>query len=480
MSRVELYRFAESTFADPFDSNQNFYFVLDKSGSMDRTVSPGRSRMDIAKEQLNQVLDEINERRRLRGITVHIGICAFSSSSTVEIIKRSASEQDIGDLKAWVNALTTGGGTPFDTPMQFARDYFLQGSSPDYRQSLFFITDGLPEPETSAQTASTLAADMISKSGPFSVMSGNAVDIYCMSIDLDDISYLRLLDNTPRDGIPVIHSTNSDSLYNAIMNASLQEGLIWNWTSGQDPVQFNGELYVPTPISRGQMESKDEISKANIEIELDLDNPMGRRWLSEFMDVIITLSLYEQDEDDDIHIVWKGRLASVKPAMSEIKLSFESVFTSLRRPGLRARYQRSCRHMLYGRGCALNKELWAVRGTLVAATSMVATVPEAASYPDGWFTTGVIEAPDGTLRFIAHHEGDTITLLSPSESLAKAVANDGYGLSYGMFYGGAGVRLFPGCDRTRSTCDGKYNNLNNYGGFDWIPTRNPFDGSSII
>lgn len=256
--------------------------------------------------------------------------------------------------------------------------------------------------------------------------------------------------------------------------------LRWCWTSGQDPITHEGEVFTPCAISRGQMESKNELSKANIDVVLDMDNEMGRRWLHEFIDAIITLDLFEQDEDDDVHIVWKGRLATVKPEMDQIKLVFESVFTSLRRPGLRARYQRSCRHMVYGRGCRLNKEDWAIEGSLHGVSATIVTVPEAANYPDGWFATGMIEAPDGTLKFISSHVGSVLTLLQPSESLARAFNRTGYGYSYGLAYGKAKVRLFPGCNRTRDECHSKFGNLPNYGGFDWIPLRNPFNGSSIV
>lgn len=258
------------------------------------------------------------------------------------------------------------------------------------------------------------------------------------------------------------------------------ESEVWTFTSGDEPVEYMGETYTPVPIGRSEAETKSELSRANIEVKMDLDNPVGQRWLHDHVEAMVTLTIFERDEDDEVSVVWKGRLSGVKPTMSEIVLSFESVFTSLRRPGLRARYQRSCRHMLYSRGCGVDKEAWAVKGVPTAINGLVVTVPEAAAYPDGYFTTGILEGPDGTLRFITNHVGNQLTLLRPFESLAKALALDGYGLSYGKYYGGAAVRMFPGCDRTRGTCHGRFNNLMNYGGFDWIPIRNPFDGSSIV
>ena len=45
--------------------------------------------------------------------------------------------------------------------------------------------------------------------------------------------------------------------------------------------------------------------------------------------------------------------------------------------------------------------------------------------------------------------------------------------------GSVNVTLYPGCDRSRSRCVARFNNLARKGSFPFIPIRNPFDGSSI-
>ena len=41
------------------------------------------------------------------------------------------------------------------------------------------------------------------------------------------------------------------------------------------------------------------------------------------------------------------------------------------------------------------------------------------------------------------------------------------------------IYLYPGCDRTLATCTAKFGNSANFGGFPFIPTKNPFGGSPI-
>lgn len=256
---------------------------------------------------------------------------------------------------------------------------------------------------------------------------------------------------------------------------------VWTYTSADADEVYNSETYTSITLGRDEIESKNELSKANLNVTVSLDNAMGQRWLKQVLDTVVTLTVFTKDVDTGTTTVsWKGRLTSVKPDMTAITLVFESVFTSLRRPGLRARYQRSCRHCLYATGCNLNKNDWAVTGHVTAVDGAVITMPEAANYVDGYFNAGMIEAPDGTLRFIIKHVGTQLTLIRQLDQLNDAFFKAGYGLSYGGTYGGLAARIFPGCDRTKESCLSKFNNILNYGGFAFIPTKNPFSGSSIV
>lgn len=259
-------------------------------------------------------------------------------------------------------------------------------------------------------------------------------------------------------------------------------GTIWTLTNIDEPYDYNGETYLPVPISRGTTEQNDELSRANLSITLSVFHQIAAELVRYRDEQVLSLTLFRVEEDwngsEMVSVVWKGRVTSATAAGSEVDLKCESVFTSLRRPGLRARYQRTCRHTLYGTACGLLKELFAWPGVLtsIAGTSMV--VPEAAGKPDGYFTGGMVGTPDGGFRFIMQHVGTNLTLSYPIPSLEAEVA--GYGNNYGNNYGGVAVTLYPGCDHLKQTCLDKFNNLDNFGGFPWIPTRNPMDGSSIV
>jgi hypothetical protein len=250
----------------------------------------------------------------------------------------------------------------------------------------------------------------------------------------------------------------------------VQDGVVNTFTSADEDVVYLAETYSAIAIGRSKIESKNELSKANIDVSLGINNTVARGWMNAESELPLVLTVFQQNELGT-NVIWKGRHAATKPRVSDIVFSFESIFTSLRRPGLRARVQRNCRHALYRRGCGLDMADFAeVReATAVSANGLVVTIPTAAADPAGDYFTGILEATDGTMRFITSHSGASITLSRAIGSLVTALGS-----------GPVNVTLYPGCDRSRGRCSARFGNLARNGAFPFIPIRNPFDGSSIV
>ena len=259
--------------------------------------------------------------------------------------------------------------------------------------------------------------------------------------------------------------TTPIDLYRIAMGAT-----VWTITSADVKQVYGGETYDPLPMKRGGFEQKNEISKSDMEVGIPIDHDLAVLLLTSYNEEVMSLTVFT-NTSGTINTTWKGRLASIKPTDSELTLVFESIFTSLRRPGLRARYLKSCRHALYGRGCTLDPEDFAVAGTVTALSGATLTVTEAAGYANGYFTGGMVRSPGGFLSYVVGHAGTQVTIQRVGYSLAKSWADTGSGML---------VNLYPGCDHSRGTCNSKFSNGLNYGGFDWIPSKNPMGGSSIV
>ena len=226
-------------------------------------------------------------------------------------------------------------------------------------------------------------------------------------------------------------------------------------------------------IKMGNVETTEEMNKNNLDLDFSRDDSFGSLFLSEQQDNVTSVTVYRgyhNDNDSEFIALWKGRVASNQERRNLITLTCESIFTSLKRPGLRGRYSKTCRHSLYNRGCNIDPDQPSPLGFYdedivsdVSADGLTLTINAASLKANGYYRGGMLRAPDGVHRFIKAHDGDQITVSKPHVGF---VASDG-------------VFLYPGCDRSTNICLNRFDNLDNFGGFPYVPSKNPFDGTRL-
>jgi uncharacterized phage protein (TIGR02218 family) len=241
----------------------------------------------------------------------------------------------------------------------------------------------------------------------------------------------------------------------------------WRYASCDSAIVYNAKTYQPYPISRDRIKQTTDPFKNDLKLVLPRENNFAAQFLGFAPDEITSVTIYRGHAVDLNFITyWKGRVIGAEVSGNEVTIDCESIFTSVRRPGLRAVYEYTCRHALYGVACKAAPSAFEVSGTIASISSngLVLTITAAGSFASGYFTGGMIGQLTGTRRFITNHTGSDITLSRPVQEF-------GIGLD---------IKLYPGCDHTKETCNNKFANIANYGGFPWIPIRNPFDGASIV
>jgi uncharacterized phage protein (TIGR02218 family) len=258
---------------------------------------------------------------------------------------------------------------------------------------------------------------------------------------------------------------------------------IYRFTDYPVTISYDGDDYNPLAMTHTEIKRSEEVSKNSIKTTIPLGAEFAdlfKGWVPDFV-VTVTVRRGHIGASDTL-VNWKGRFAGSKFKKQTLELNCESVFTSLRRAGIKARYQRNCRHVLYDNQCTVDKNDFAVAGTVSDVSGLILTISEASSKDDGWFIGGIIEFGDGSSRLITAHSTDQITINRANRYLVDQ-GDSGWGSNWGNFWGGGGdldVTLYPGCDRTLQTCIDKFDNVVNQGGFKWIPVKNPMGGSSII
>lgn len=171
-----------------------------------------------------------------------------------------------------------------------------------------------------------------------------------MSYDLIEVS--------TQDGRPV-------ELYEFQRN-----GEFFRFTSADVIVNDGTNDFTPIAIERSSIGQTDDFSKASINIEFMRDEDFANSFLRYSPDSPTTLTIKREHFGDGEFIVyWKGRVGGVSADGSRIKLECESVFSSLQRQGLRARYQRMCRHVLYDNNCTIDINQFSVPAIVTTITT---------------------------------------------------------------------------------------------------------------
>lgn len=266
------------------------------------------------------------------------------------------------------------------------------------------------------------------------------------------------------------------------------EDEVWRYTTRGHDLLANGHVWHATTMTRDDHQITTEVARDGMRLQFPLDHPFASQWLGYGPEHTVILNLYRKTGDDSYELQFKGRIADSESNQNEIYLVVESLLTSLKQAGLPGRMQKFCRHVLYGRGCHIDPQAYAVPSNITAIDARLFTVtcPSAAEFADGWFTGGMITMPSGALRYITGHVGDQITLWRPAPELENLLSGTGgvtfgWGNNYGHHYGGPALTtLYPGCDGALRTCDEKFNNLDNNGAFYWLPPVNPYGANSVF
>lgn len=240
----------------------------------------------------------------------------------------------------------------------------------------------------------------------------------------------------------------------------------YRYTSADGDVSYGGNTYTAVPIARGAVEATSEVARMSLDITCTRDLPVLDLFAVAPPEDVVLITLRRLHAGDgEAVIMWMGRILNVTLNNSAAEIHCESVYTSLKRTGLRRLYQKSCPHVVYGSGCGLaratykaTKTVSTVSGTTITVGSIgVADAYYAGGYLE-WTSSGVIHR-----RAIQSQTGGALVISFPIPGISAS----------------ASVDLYPGCDHTLSTCSGKFSNSLNYGGMPFFPQKNPFSGVAL-
>lgn len=157
-------------------------------------------------------------------------------------------------------------------------------------------------------------------------------------------------------------------------------------------------------------------------------------------------------------LLFSGRVSDTSGTRSAVRVIVKSDLELLNIKLPRNIYQASCLNTVYDASCAANKAALTIAGNVTGVNGTGQWLQSDCNETSGWFDQGVIEftsgANAGTRRTVkAYTSGQfwfALPLINPPQV-------------------GDTFTAFPGCDKTKATCQGKFNNLPQFRGFPYIP-----------
>lgn len=249
-------------------------------------------------------------------------------------------------------------------------------------------------------------------------------------------------------------------------------GNYWRYTSADREITYLANTYTPIPCSMGDLEPTADPAKSDTTFTFPFDAQIGEVFRVQPPSEVVSMTVFGQHFGDTQFIaIWKGRVVDAQWEGPYLRLTGESVFSSLRRPGLRLRYQYQCPHALYGQRCGVNRDAWKELHTLTSFSGVQLQVAGVVGKPDNYFAGGYVTWVNQASLNIEKR----MIRASVGASGQLTLSTAPIGLSAGQI-----VTLYPGCDHTLGTggC-ARFDNEENFGGTPFIPSKNPFGGTPI-
>lgn len=241
----------------------------------------------------------------------------------------------------------------------------------------------------------------------------------------------------------------------------IQQGAFeWRYTSGKASYSFDGQIYNPATIGRGNLTATEEIQKSTLEISIDFQEEAAQAILKNVGNLSTFLTV-QRSINGFVNVWFKGKLGGVQTSGTKLTLSFVSIYSSLKRQGVRRICSRTCTHSLYDTSCKVNPsshETTASVQSFTANTVILNTV-----FADGLYAAGYIQF-GLQKRMIRTQVGKVLTIRTAFDGLLV----------------GSTVKIYLGCNHEFETCKTKFANLRNFGGMPYIPIDNPFSGSDSL
>lgn len=240
------------------------------------------------------------------------------------------------------------------------------------------------------------------------------------------------------------------------------------FTSAQEAFSYGGQTYNSLDIEREDIEDASglQVSTLDFSVYAPEDAVLDSlTWpeaaINGYFDgaavELRLLFLFDWATQVGAVLLFTGTVSDVDVHLGKIKFTAKSLMEVFNQLFPRNLYQSTCPFLLYDANCGVLAASFAVAGA-VAADSDADTILDASlTQADDYFAFGYVEFTSGDLsgqrRTVESSESGRLDLATPFPQDPEV---------------GDAFNVYPGCDRTKATCEAKFSNTN-FGGTSFIP-----------
>ena len=254
-----------------------------------------------------------------------------------------------------------------------------------------------------------------------------------------------------------------------LLTITLNNGGVLRYAGADIPLSWGGNTFVPFRFKRGntRVVIGVEVDSLNLDFLVGAEDMISGVPYPRFVQnggfdgasVKLERAFLSSWSAPIVGVLWmfSGRMAEVRPTRTETKVVVKSSLELLNVQMPRNLYQPRCGFTLYDQGCGVSKAAFKAT-SVVAAGATRTSIPCSLAHMDDWFTRGVISFTSGVnagvTRTVKGYAPGIVGLALP---LAEPPA------------AGDTFDVWPGCDKTLETCEGKYANKSKFRGFPYVP-----------
>lgn len=269
--------------------------------------------------------------------------------------------------------------------------------------------------------------------------------------------------------------STQDSEPRELVVIARSDGPVYYLTSASSDITYNGQRYTALALERGEVAVTMPGEEKELILTLPIDHALCRRWTQQAVPPRkVTVTVYRQNGGETEQI-WIGDVTSMAAERGVSKFRVPSRAGEWMLRSLPSRMVGTkCPFVLYDSRCLVSREgstggvSHKVVTTVISVSGRVVTASLLSTSRNGtWSLNGeLVHVPTGE-RMTVNNQADLNAGVSAVAQLTMQAPIVG-------MRAGDSIEVYAGCDWTIATCNTRFGNRQNFGGFNAMPLSNPF------